>query len=167
MAIEYQLRCDFTTAEWQRCIAAMTECGLTEVERRLVKLGRWPGAVEEDTGELIAFDAYGLDCSVFPESRLGRSIMRDAFGVDPKLQILFRLDAVEGLDTGMSKMTRVCVVILKGTSGDCVLLANGDTPILLRKGGRVVLQADPNWAGLTSAIAGFSNSFTFEPLPVI
>ena len=66
-------------------------------------------------------------------------------------------------------MLCVCSVTIKELSGDCVLLENGDIPLLLRRSGRLLLQSrDSFWTSKLEMIAAeIGEPYSFEVIPVL
>jgi hypothetical protein len=153
----------------QVCEALVRRCGLTEEQRGEIVLGRQPGLVEEERAEMVTFSATGLTCFFHAESSLGRSIIEDAFGFRPTKNLTFRIDKFDDYDEGIINMLCVCSAVIKELSGDCVLLENGDTPLLLRRGGRMLLQSrDPFWISKLEMIAvEVGEPYSFDVIPVL
>lgn len=77
--------------------------------------------------------------SAFTESSLGKSIIRDGFNFTPSKFLLFRLDKFDKTDQGVIYILRSTINILRHSSGDAILLFNGEDVVLARLSGRLIL----------------------------
>ncbi|MBI5241655.1 MAG: hypothetical protein HY926_14375 [Elusimicrobia bacterium] len=76
-------------------------------------------------------------------------IVREAYGFTPKSSLDLRLDlSVHNPDDGYAgnfSLVRVVMALLKVAQGDVVVLFNHELPILMRRGGQVILETDRGW----------------------
>lgn len=63
----------------------------------------------------------------------------EEFGFKPKTSITFRLDKEAEPEAARARLIRGCFALLGHSNDDAVLLFNGETVILLRRHGRLVL----------------------------
>lgn len=91
------------------------------------------------------FGAPGVFGGARPSSSLSRTIIDEEFGISPTIDVWFRrfeeLDE-SGYDLGGKSVISAACRILSRTSGDAVLLFNGEDPILLRKDNTVIVNQD-------------------------
>ncbi|MBI5595837.1 MAG: hypothetical protein HY928_07080 [Elusimicrobia bacterium] len=95
-----------------------------------------------------ADDLVGLDASAAWTDPKRAAVLRKAFGLRPLVCLLLTVDPSvfdpgDGY-AGTISVVRVAVHLLRAGSGDGVLLKDGREPLLLRRGGRVVL-SDSGW----------------------
>jgi hypothetical protein len=120
MALEYRLR-----------IATSLEP--SQVLRSLSLLH----SLETRSGQLSGPGVIAIQVS--PVSERGSSVIRDAFGFSPTVDITFRLEKLENLDAGVRTVIRATLELLRETAGEVVMLFNGEDVVLLRKDGLLVL----------------------------
>jgi hypothetical protein len=77
-----------------------------------------------------------VDCRA--EDALGASVIEEGYGFIPSVCVSFRLDK-EAIEAGVITILRVTMAILGRTTGDAVLLFNGEHPVLLRSAGQLLL----------------------------
>jgi len=169
MSVEYRLRFDLRVPDTQVCEVIVTQAGLIEERREVIVLGRSLGKPEEEHGEMIVFQGTGIFCFFHPESSLGQSIIEEAFGFRPTKNITFRIDKFEHYEDGILNMLCTCIAIIKSCTSDCVLLENGDIPLLLRKRGHLTLQSgDSYWSAKLEFMAReIGDPYIFKPMSVI
>lgn len=169
MAIEFRLRCNTTFTLPQIEDVLLSNCNLTVAERSEITLGRKPGTQEDETGKMVVYQGQRLTCFIHPESTLGKSVIQEAFGFSPNISVTFRLDKFDDEDVGTDTMMSICRAIIRDLSTDCVLLENGDFPMLLRKGHSIVIQPlGPYWNTRLKELArAIGDPYSLKVLPVI
>ncbi|MCX5796441.1 MAG: SitI3 family protein [Elusimicrobia bacterium] len=75
--------------------------------------------------------------------------IREAYGFISQADLVVRLDlSVYNADDGYAgnfNLIRVLMALLKVAQGDMVVLFNWELPILMRRGGQVILETDRGW----------------------
>lgn len=110
----------------------------------------------------------GILLGVRPMTGLRRTVLREAFGFDPSLSILFRMynnAPDDEYSMGKHILIRATMLVLERDPGDAVLLFNGEQVILQRLQGRLALNHD--WQEWTSyqLLADVTLPYTLRALP--
>jgi hypothetical protein len=113
--------------------------------------------------------AQGILCTILPQSKLGRELVRETFHIGSTTTLLFRLDKFEHLPAGMEQVVRITIAAIHGLDCDLVLLANGEKGVILKQGGQAFADVrDPYWRDkLGQAFAAADSAFTERELPVM
>ena len=102
-----------------------------------------------DSGTIVG---AGVVISVLPETELGRQITKEDYGLEPTVRVNFRLDKFDEFHNGLQTTVKVSVALLVAANCDGILLSN-ETPVLMRKAGRITLDSGPGfWPGLPSLV---------------
>jgi hypothetical protein len=86
-----------------------------------------------------------VEIRVVPESGHTHDTLRRSLGLTPTVLVFFRLDKFRGPSEGVTSVLQVCADVLHALPGDAVLLFNGETVVLLRQQGRLLLNR--GWGG--------------------
>lgn len=96
----------------------------------------------------------------------GDSVLKDALGIDPTVSVLFRLDKFGDLEKAKARVLAATLALAHAVRSDFVLLFNGETIILLRRGGVVVINERAGFweGGLAAALDLPHSREALEPL---
>jgi len=114
-------------------LGLVSKLGPSEISKVLTGLGF---AVDAHSGQMIA---PGVSVGAARESNLGRSIIKEAYQLEPTVYVRFRLDKFDRWDPGLQKTVVAAVELLRNAGGNGILLFNGETPVLMSKEGQVTL----------------------------
>lgn len=92
------------------------------------------GVFEETVGP-------GFLVSAGPVAPMSRALLEEAWGISPTVDIHFWLDAGDERHAALTAMLQSIVAVLRQDAGDAVLLFSGETPLLLRHEGKLLLDA--------------------------
>ena len=81
----------------------------------------------------------GLTIAASVESKLGQSIISEAFHFNPTVRVTFRLDKFDDTDAGRLSLLRGTLELVRQLKSDAVLLFNGEDVVLLHANGELVL----------------------------
>jgi hypothetical protein len=123
----------------------------------------------DESGPYPTAFTNGLTCWIMPQSSLGQELAIETFDINTSMCMRCRLDKCEWYTEGMNMLIQTCMVMLKNTECDLVLLGNGEKGILLRKNGHVFLdERDEYWRERwAAAFAKFNIPFQSLDLPRI
>jgi hypothetical protein len=119
MALEYTLE-----------IAGQTQ--ISELAKRLCSVPEYQQAAE-------GVIAPGLQVHIGRPNSLEIEMIEEEFRFTPTASVMFRRDKEFEPVAARTSLLRGCVALLEGSTDDAVLLFNGETVILLRRNGRLVL----------------------------
>jgi len=125
-----------------------------------------PGFSVLDSG----FSGPGVSAWVFETDALGADIMREGFDLAIRHQIAFRVDLsayseVEGYE-GVKTIVTTSLHVLEQGSFDAALLFNGESPVLLRRSGKLILNKSKGfWRPCMLSLV--KTPHTLEDLPTL
>lgn len=133
-----------------------------EPPQLVAKLMAPPFGFEMRYGRLIAPGVVVLAAS---ETDLGRSLVRDAYHIEPTAYIKFRLDKFEEWEAGLHKTIRTSIDLMGIANCDGVLLFNGETVILMRIGGRLILNENHDFWSDASRLSDVIEPHSMQSIP--
>ena len=89
--------------------------------------------------------APDLLISIWEPSALASSIIEEAFGFRPKLEVDFRVDDLRDGAAAVDRILRATAALLRDTAEDTALLLNGESVVLTRLQGRLLLYSIPRF----------------------
>lgn len=105
--------------------------------------------------------ALGLHIDLVEPGPLESQTVSEEFGFQPRVSITFRLDKEAEPVAIRTRLLRGCLALLADCTDDAVFLFNGETVILLRRNGRLVLNpVEGFWT--KEAIALVPTPYEFE-----
>jgi hypothetical protein len=106
----------------------------------------------------------GVQVCAIKNSELGQSVIEEWFGFRPTISVLFRIFTNEDYEGGKHTLQQATMELLRQVPGDAVLLFNGETIVLQRIGGQLVLnQGWGNWNA--SEMAAMTLPYELRKLP--
>ena len=81
----------------------------------------------------------GLTIAASAESKVGQSVIGEAFNFTPTVRVIFRLDKFNDTDSGKLSLLRGTLELVRQLRSELVLLFNGEDVVLLHAKGRLVL----------------------------
>ena len=114
------------------------------------------------------FSGPGVSAWVFETDALGSDIMREGFDLDIRRQIAFRVDLsayneAEGYE-GVKTIVTTSLHVLEQGFFDAALLFNGESPVLLRRSGKLILNKSKGfWRPCMLSL--IKTPYTLEDLP--
>jgi hypothetical protein len=103
-------------------------------------LARRPGLRRTESDGLYG---HGLYITASEISGLGCVINKEAFGIDVNTNVSFRCDGVEDecRDRSIEEIVRSSIELVRRMNADAVLLINYEKPLLLHRGGQLILDS--------------------------
>ncbi|MEW6281276.1 MAG: SitI3 family protein [Candidatus Eremiobacterota bacterium] len=89
--------------------------------------------------------APGVFVSVRPTSERWARVVEERYRVRPRVSLIFDVDKFELRDLGVQTMLSEVARVLRDQDGDAVMLFEGETALLVRRGGRLELSDNPFW----------------------
>ena len=122
-----------------------TNLNVQQIQDLVLKLAR-DVQTSETPGILVG---PGVTISALPESEIGKAITAENYGLKPTVEINFRLNKLDQSEEGQKTAVKLSLALLATTRSDGVLLLNHDTPVLMCKAGKIMLDPGPGfWPGL-------------------
>ena len=122
------------------------------------KLGLLPSATQ------TKLSGTGVTVSVTSEGALGKTIVKESYGIDSTVRVNFDLDKFGEFEAGLQTTVMAAMSLMTTTDSDGVLLFEHDTPVLMRKNGKLILDPGPGfWADLPRLL---NRSYEFGDLPL-
>jgi hypothetical protein len=111
----------------------------------------------------------GYELTVLPEDATGKKIMRESFGIAVDLGVTFTMKKVRvgdeiRFEESPVDFIDVTLEILRWLPGDALLSYEFDTPILLRKSGRLTLNQERFKDTPPEGLARIPQPYSLEPL---
>ncbi|WNG25653.1 hypothetical protein F0U62_17750 [Cystobacter fuscus] len=107
----------------------------------LAELGLTPETARTEEGFIEETRGAGFFASANPTSEMERMILKEGLDIEPSLNVHFTLDKFSDMSQAVTSMLQGVLAVLRQVSGDAVLLFNGDTVVLLRRGGHLYLDS--------------------------
>jgi hypothetical protein len=154
MPLDYSLTCDTNASDDHIC----------ELVSRCIAV---VPVMEEG---YLRYRAPGLWGTITSASIISKQLTKETFGFIPTKKFLFRLDKFEGFPSGLDNMIKICVILIRELTGNCVLKYE-DVTYLWRRNNQLILkssQDDSNRLQLLKTLAdGIGGPYTFGILPEI
>lgn len=113
-----------------------------------------------------AIVAPGLLVEIVKPRPLAIKTVKDEFGFTPDVDIVFQPNSVEDPAATRACLIEGCMALLAGHANDAVLLFNGETVVLLRRKGLLVLnRIEGFWTETVQAAV--TVAYEFGALPAI
>ena len=137
-------------------------------EAVLRHLSACPGLGVSDVDPPFA-EMPGYHITSLPEDATGKKIMRQSFDISVDLNVSFTLKKIRvgdriQFEESFVDYVDVTLELLRWLPGDALLSYELDSPILLRKLGRLILSEQRFKDAPPEALARFPRPFTLEPL---
>jgi hypothetical protein len=81
----------------------------------------------------------GLTITASAESKIGQSIISEAFNFTPTVRVTFRVDKFDDTELGRLSLLRGTLELVRQLKSDAVLLFNGEDVVLLHAKGELAL----------------------------
>jgi hypothetical protein len=113
---------------------------------------------------LLSTSAPGLTIYAYNTGAERRSFFRDELGVEPSINILFRLDKFNDTETQTIALLKATFEVLRNTLDDALLIFNGEVVWLVRSSGK--LKLNNNLAIWSSNLPALNiGSYEMEDIP--
>jgi hypothetical protein len=86
--------------------------------------------------------ADGIILSIKETGESLQSMIEEEVGISVNISILFRIDKSDNWKIGRENLLQICLEVLRCTTGDAILLFNGEDIILIRKNGMIDLNGN-------------------------
>ena len=107
----------------------------------LSELGMAPNTERSEEGVFKETAGPGFLVSAGPMGKQSRSMLEEMLHISPDVDLRFWIDALGDRYTAQTLMLRSILAVLGQIPGDAVLMFIGETVLLLRRGGRLYLDA--------------------------